>query len=305
MDQLQPYLKRIKAGPPPTVVNERPNEFKRQQKVASGVTLYGPSPSDYADKPFTARIKWESLPQESKIFPTRERAEKSTAWEAPGKIVGDPRGVYGQLRYNAVLYYRDGRWELDSLEWGDYDPAGHVPGDRSPARFNRITKDSPDAGKNPWWGVLLDAGSPAVSGAGGVAVKVDPPGTGRAATWGDKYSRKELDRPLGMGDLKVGAFGDPREIKARVREVIDEKSVVLGVEDRRNGPGRYDTLVWVNCQTKGLTNGKAIGSLHDLFVPLQFAHVSGTKAYSTAPGSTVTVLVIDMLSPDAPYAPEE
>jgi hypothetical protein len=104
-----------------------------------------------------------------------------------------------------------------------------------------------------------------------------------------------------MGDLKVGAFGDPREIKARVREVIDEKSVVLGVEDRRSGPGRYDTLVWVNCQTKGLTNGKLVGSLHDLFVPLQFAYVSRTKAYSTAPGSTERVLVIDMLSPDSPY----
>jgi colicin import membrane protein len=130
------------------------------------------------------------------------------------------------------------------------------------------------------------------------------PKAGQTVTWADKITRSDMDGHLGLADLTVGAYGDPSEVNARVIKVIDEGKVLVGLEDRLGGDGSFQTWAMVRCSTKGLVDGKILGSLHQLLMPLQFAYVSGTTTYSTAPGSSRTVLVIDLLDPGAPYEPE-
>jgi hypothetical protein len=127
--------------------------------------------------------------------------------------------------------------------------------------------------------------------------------SGGVLTWGDRFTRPQLDQPLTMAGLKEGAFGDPRDIDAKVFQVLDGNRMLVSVGDRRSG--ERNTLVMVKTATRGITDGKYIGPLHELLQPLQFAYVSGTTTYTTAVGASRTVFVIEFLVPDMPYNAEK
>lgn len=45
-------------------------------------------------------------------------------------------------------------------------------------------------------------------------------------------------------------------MSAKIFQIIDEHSMLVGVEDPRNDKGTYSTLVMVKCSTKGLVDDK-------------------------------------------------
>src|SRR5688572_24617785 len=63
---------------------------------------------------------------------------------------------------------------------------------------------------------------------------------------------KPTSGPLSVYGLKVGAEGYPDFIDAKVMQVIDAKSMLVGLEDARTGTGEYDTWVMLKCNTAGI-----------------------------------------------------
>jgi hypothetical protein len=59
-----------------------------------------------------------------------------------------------------------------------------------------------------------------------------------------------------ISGMKVGDRGRPTWIDAKVMQVVNDKSMLVGIEDARIGKGRYRTWIMVKCSTKGITDGK-------------------------------------------------
>src|SRR5262245_4045555 len=75
-DKLKPWLDRLKESTPTEVKEVKKGEFVRTRNVPSDVKSSATT-SDYADKPYVAKISWTSSHQDSKIFSDKEKAEKT------------------------------------------------------------------------------------------------------------------------------------------------------------------------------------------------------------------------------------
>lgn len=147
---LQPHLKRLEQGTLPIVKKLKSDEFIRQREVVSQVQVEGPNPSDYAEKPYIAKVHCTSLTQESKIFPSREKAEKATEWGTPGKRANEPpnRKVSGR-RFTITFLYHDKKWELNLIECFRNKRVA-VDKNTNEKQSRRLSNSFIDA----WWNVL-------------------------------------------------------------------------------------------------------------------------------------------------------
>lgn len=103
---------------------------------------------------------------------------------------------------------------------------------------------------------------------------------------------------LKVGDFAVGAFGNPNLIAGKAVQIIDAKTMLVGVEHISTGGGRYSTWAMLKgCPTAGLVDGKTWTD----WIPLlgkRLVVVSGTTMYKTVSGGTKTVFVLEPLSFD-------
>lgn len=120
--QLKPWQERLKQSTEPEV-KERPEGFVRVRNVATEVKAIT-TKSDFAEKPYVATIQWRSSTQESKIFSDKEKAAKTNDWLPPGNVAGETNlKTTGQI-FTATLYYAEGMWVLQKIEWWADLPAG-------------------------------------------------------------------------------------------------------------------------------------------------------------------------------------
>lgn len=132
------------------------------------------------------------------------------------------------------------------------------------------------------------------------------PGYGQAAKAGSADARERIQKQqdafadskgepgeLTVAGLKVGAKGWPSRIDAKVQQVIDANSMLVGIEDARTNSGRYTTWIMVKCPTAGITDGKFWrgGQWKDL-ADTNVWEVTGTTTYKTLTG-TKTVFVVE------------
>ncbi|QDV49440.1 hypothetical protein [Gimesia fumaroli] len=110
-------------------------------------------------------------------------------------------------------------------------------------------------------------------------------------------AQRQVSGQLSVSGLKVGAKGVPTFIDAKVMQVIDEKNMLVGIEDSRVGKGRYSTWVMLKCPTQGITDGQFWrgGGWKDVAGSSALS-VTGTTTYVTAIGATKTVLVLEPMS---------
>jgi hypothetical protein len=106
---------------------------------------------------------------------------------------------------------------------------------------------------------------------------------------------------LSVFGLKVGAEGYPAFIDAKVMQVIDAKSMLVGLDDSRNGDGRYGTLVMVKCNTSGVVDGAffRMTSGWEEVAGSDYWKVTGTTTYKTVLG-TKTVFVLEAVEHKKP-----
>ena len=121
----------------------------------------------------------------------------------------------------------------------------------------------------------------------------------------DAAAAKPSDGELNVAGLKVGAKGAPFRIDAKVMQVIDESSMIVGIEDARNGNGKYTTWVMVKAPTAGITDGKFWrgGEWKDV-TGIDVLAVTGTTVYKTAGGGTKTVFVLEAEKAKAVVGPQ-
>lgn len=99
---------------------------------------------------------------------------------------------------------------------------------------------------------------------------------------------------LSVAGLKIGARGFPTHIDAKVMQVVDEKSMLVGIEDSRNGNGKYTTWVMVKAPTTGIVDGEFWrGSQWKEMTGIDVLVVTGTTTYKAAGGGTKTVFVLE------------
>jgi hypothetical protein len=100
---------------------------------------------------------------------------------------------------------------------------------------------------------------------------------------------------LWVDDFAVGAFGNPDLINAKVIQIIDDMSMLVGVEHSSKAGGLYSTWVMLKgCPTAGLVDGKTWKD----WTPLLGKHllaVTGTTRFQTVSGGTKTVFVVETL----------
>jgi hypothetical protein len=257
-DKLKPIMDRLKFTEP--VVEEVvAGQFTRTREVASGVKSY-PSLSDFADKPYQARINWSSTTQHTKIYSNREKAEKATDWLPPGRVPGKDNMRTGSVNYNALFYYKEGVWELGEIEWS----TGYGPG------------ASTEFGNKTPWSEVLKAEPKRAEKKGNAAVGQEKkPRT-------EKEIRDELDKakqrvqelekelaavvparevmpePLPDDNFKVGDtyyLFDRRRVGAAVKvlEVVDERSAIVQLEFGRIA---YPQKILMITPTKGMADGQ-------------------------------------------------
>ena len=100
-----------------------------------------------------------------------------------------------------------------------------------------------------------------------------------------------------VGQLKVGHWGVPANLDAKVIQVIDDNQMIVGIEDDRTGSGAYKTWVIIKCATKDIVDGKFWRSEDwEEIVGTKAMKVTGTKQYATAIGGTNTVYVVEPMS---------
>ena len=103
---------------------------------------------------------------------------------------------------------------------------------------------------------------------------------------------------LRVAHIQTGAFGKPRMIDAKVKQVIDENTMLVGIEDAQHGGDRYNNWVMVKCPTTGIVDGKFWRDW-DSLIGNNMLVVTGTTTYATAGGSTKTVFVLESVSIDS------
>jgi hypothetical protein len=103
---------------------------------------------------------------------------------------------------------------------------------------------------------------------------------------------QEKPKFLGVDSLSVGGEGTP-QISAKIFQVIDDKSMLVGIEDPKTGKGTYSTLVMVKCDTKGKVDGKFYGLDWKGMMGANYVKVTGTTTYKTTGGGSKTVFVIE------------
>jgi flagellar biosynthesis GTPase FlhF len=107
---------------------------------------------------------------------------------------------------------------------------------------------------------------------------------------------------LNVASLQVGARGTPTWIDAKVKQMIDEGRMFVGLEDSRTGDGHYSTWVMVKCPTAGITDGKFWrGGQWKEVTGSEVLTVTGTTTYKTVLGDSKTVFVLEPYKP----SPEE
>lgn len=114
--KLVAFLKPLKEKPYTfsKTTEKKQGEYICTRFIALNLRVIGPEPSDYVSKPYKVTIVWQSIPQESKIYPNREQAEKDTEWLAPGKIAGN-NTMSVVSEFVATLYFQDDRWIVDQV----------------------------------------------------------------------------------------------------------------------------------------------------------------------------------------------
>ena len=101
---------------------------------------------------------------------------------------------------------------------------------------------------------------------------------------------------LKVAGLKVGAKGKPVSIDAKVMQVVDDKSMLVGLEDAHTNNGRYSTWVMLKVPTTGITDGAFWrGGQWKDFAGAEVFAVTGTTTYKTVDGGTKTVFVLFLL----------
>jgi hypothetical protein len=119
------------------------DEFVNTRSVASDL-LVSPATSDYADKPYVAKIRWVRNRQVTKSYPDANRAAKSTEGLAGGKQAGTS-GRRTPDQYTAILSYEGERWVLDEIEWiPDLGNARLPPGFQRPGASSTNRGDQTD-----------------------------------------------------------------------------------------------------------------------------------------------------------------
>ncbi len=145
-------------------------------------------------------------------------------------------------------------------------------------------------------------------------VKAVTVGSAEAAAKLQEYRDRMQANPLPprgtlvLSTLAVGQQGRVERISAKVLQVLDDRAMLVGLEDAVGNRGRYDTIVMVHCPTAGITDGKFFGTGWRDMTGSATAKVTGTTAYNTALGSkTVFVLepVADAAKPAIPATPED
>jgi hypothetical protein len=122
-------------------IEKKSNEFICERLTASEIKVY-PERSDYVEKPYKIRLNWLSSNQQSKIYSTKEKAEKNTEWLLPGKIAGADKNIhYGQTMFNATFFYENENkeWKLHEIEWFPVFPENLIGG-RPPVKIYSTKK---------------------------------------------------------------------------------------------------------------------------------------------------------------------
>ena len=120
----------------------------------------------------------------------------------------------------------------------------------------------------------------------------------------DAAAAKPTDGELSVAGLKVGAKGFPTHIDAKVMQVIDKNSMLVGIEDDRNGDGKYRVWVLVKAPTTGIVDGEGWrGGQWGDTVGAGELSVTGTTTYKTVGGGTKTVFVLEVVKPVAAPKP--
>jgi len=110
----------------------------------------------------------------------------------------------------------------------------------------------------------------------------------------DAAAAKLNEGELSVAGLKVGAKGFPTHIDAKVMQVVDEKSMLVGIEDSRNGNGKYTTWVMVKAPTTGIVDGEFWrGAQWKEMTGIDVLVVTGTTTYKATGGGTKTVFVLE------------
>lgn len=143
-DKLKPTIGRIKATQP-RVAQKTAGEFVNTRNVASDVKATF-SISDYADKPYKAAVSWVSNHQETRIYSSPEKAEQADAWLAEGAIAGaSNKAKRLPDRCTATLFFVDGKWQLEKIEWAaDYGNRALPPGFKPPRASSTARGDTTD-----------------------------------------------------------------------------------------------------------------------------------------------------------------
>ena len=96
-------------------------------------------------------------------------------------------------------------------------------------------------------------------------------------------------------ELAVGAHGIPTNIDAKVIQVIDKESMLVGLEDSRTNKGNYSKWVLVKASTAGIVDGAMWRGWEDWkrVTGSQVLSVTGTAKCKTPDGGTRTVFVLE------------
>jgi len=106
---LQVLINRIsKDGTPAVIAEIKPNEWRKTRYVGPNAK-WEIEPTEYADKPFSARIWWHNAVHQTKIYPTKERAEMAE-FEA---LKADESRRPPQ--WTAEFGYQGGSWKIEKL----------------------------------------------------------------------------------------------------------------------------------------------------------------------------------------------
>lgn len=146
-DALKPILAKAKETSP-KIEESRPGEFIKIKLVATDIKTT-PATSNYADKPYMVQITWLSEFQQTKIYSDADKAKASDEWL--------PLGVFGTRglklaphEYKATLFYVDGKWTLNEIEWSTSTTRPNLQS----TRFGQKTE---------WQNVFADIAPPAAT----------------------------------------------------------------------------------------------------------------------------------------------
>jgi hypothetical protein len=132
---------------------------------------------------------------------------------------------------------------------------------------------------------------------GSAQVRGTKAGSAEAQQRIQEYKNSLPPRPvkgeLAADALSEGANGGMDLIDGKVIQVIDENSMLVGLEDKRiANKVRYKNLVLVKCPTKGIVDDKLINDWEKV-VGSRWMAVTGTTRLKTVDGGTRTVFVLE------------